>query len=383
VGFIGLRDEIRPSSKSAIQLAIKAGIQVVMITGDRKETAISIAKEVGLIDGENTEKSVLTSDDLTNLTNAQLQEILPQMRVIARALPADKSRLVKVCKELNLVVGMTGDGVNDAAALKNADVGFAMGSGTEMAKEAADIVIMDDNFHSITKAVLYGRTIFKSIRKFIIFQSTINVASTLIVFLGPFLRIDFPLTLIQLLWVNLVMDTLAALAFGGEPALLSYMNQNPILRDEPMISPYMWSSILTGGFSIALFSLFFLMSGDVKGLFVRDNLPSIEVFFSAFFGFYIFITTINAFNVRTKKLNLLDNITGNRGFFTVIAVIFIVQMIFTYLGGNWLRTVPLLLVEWVYVFGFCFIIIPVDLFRKIIVKPLLKRKSVQIKVKSD
>jgi len=277
---------------------------------------------------------------------------------------------------LNLVVGMTGDGVNDAAALKNADVGFAMGSGTEMAKEAADIVIMDDNFNSITKAVLYGRTIFKSIRKFIIFQSTINVASTLIVFLGPFLRIDFPLTLIQLLWVNLVMDTLAALAFGGEPALLAYMRQNPIKRDEPIISPYMWSSILVGGISIASISLFFLMNNEVKTLFVRNSIPSMEVFFSAFFGFYIFITTINAFNVRTKKTNLLANITGNRGFFSVIVTIFVIQMIFTYLGGSVLRTVPLLAEEWGYIFLACFLIIPIDLLRKVVVKPLIKKNAV-------
>jgi len=306
VGFIGLRDEVRASSKPAIELAQSAGIQVVMITGDRKETAISIAKEVGLLtETDNLEKSVITSDDMNIeiCSDQQLQKLLPNLRVIARALPSDKSRLVTICKDLNLVVGMTGDGVNDAAALKNADVGFAMGSGTEMAKEAADIVIMDDNFNSITRAVLYGRTIFKSIRKFIIFQSTINVASTLIVFLGPFLRIDFPLTLIQLLWVNLVMDTLAALAFGGEPALLSYMRQNPIKRDEPIISPYMWSSILVGGFSVASISLFLLMNDYVKTFFVRDSIPSIEVFFSAFFGFYIFITTINAFNVRTKKTN--------------------------------------------------------------------------------
>jgi len=383
VGCFGLRDEIRGSSKDAIALAISAGIQVIMITGDRKETAISIAKEVGLLQDNNYNHRVLTSDDLNGLSDPELQKMLPELRVIARALPNDKSRLVNICKALNLVVGMTGDGVNDAAALKNADVGFAMGSGAEMAREAADIVIMDDNFDSITKAILYGRTIFKSIRKFIIFQSTINVASTLIVFLGPFLRIDFPLTLIQLLWVNLVMDTLAALAFGGEPALKAYMKHKPIPRDSPIISPYMWSSFILGGTSIACVSLYLLLSTFVRTLFVRNSLPSEEVFFSAFFGFYIFITTINAFNVRTKKLALLDNITGNRGFFVVIVIIFVVQMVFTYLGGSVLRTVPLTLSEWGYVFGMCFVIIPVDLLRKIIVKKVLKKENRNIKVKTD
>jgi calcium-translocating P-type ATPase len=289
VGCFGLRDEIRDTSKEAIQLAINAGIQVIMITGDRKETAISIAKEVGLLEDNNYDKRVLTSDDLKRLDKSEIQKMIPDLRVIARALPSDKSRLVKICKKLNLVVGMTGDGVNDAAALKNADVGFAMGSGAEMAREAADIVIMNDNFESITKAVLYGRTIFKSIRKFIIFQSTINVASTLIVFLGPFLRIDFPLTLIQLLWVNLVMDTLAALAFGGEPALKAYMKQKPIPRETAIISPYMWSSILIGGASIACVSIFLLLSTFVRTFFVRNGVASEEVFFfRVFWILYIY-----------------------------------------------------------------------------------------------
>jgi calcium-translocating P-type ATPase len=370
-----LRDEIRDTSKGAIELAIAAGIQVIMITGDRKETAISIAKEIGLIGNNDYEKRVLSSENLKKLSDEELQKLLPELRVIARALPTDKSRLVQICKNLNLVVGMTGDGVNDASALESADVGFAMGSGTEMAKEAADIVIMDDNFNSITKAILYGRTIFKSIRKFIIFQSTINVASTLIVFLGPFLRIDFPLTLIQLLWVNLVMDTLAALAFGGEPALRSYMYQKPIPRLTAIISPYMWSSIIIGGFSVACVSIFILLSEYVKTFFVRDSVPSLEVFFSAFFGFYIFITTINAFNVRTKRLNLFENVTANRGFIMVVISIFIVQMVFTYLGGKYLRTVPLTITEWGYIFGMCFIIIPIDLIRKVLVKKIFPSKK--------
>uniref|UniRef100_A0A6B2L0B8 Cation-transporting P-type ATPase C-terminal domain-containing protein n=1 Tax=Arcella intermedia TaxID=1963864 RepID=A0A6B2L0B8_9EUKA len=387
IGLIGLRDEIRKESKEAIQMAKNAGIQVVMITGDRKETAISIAREVGLLpethlhdeDGSDRHlprNSVFTSEEINKMTEEELISILPNIKVIARALPTDKSRLVALCQKQDRVVGMTGDGVNDAAALSRADVGFAMGSGTEMAKEAADIVIMDDNFISITKAILYGRTIFRSIRKFITFQSTINVASTLIVFLGPFLGIDFPLTLIQLLWVNLVMDTLAALAFGGEPALARYMHDKPIRRDEAIVSPEMYSSFLLGGTFIAGMSIAFLTLEAFKDFFIRDGVYYNEGFLTGFFGFFIFITTLNAFNVRTRKLNVLDNIFKNPGFILVLVVIFCVQIVFTWIGGSVLRTVPLNYREWVVVISFSFIIFPFDLMRKVLIAPWLPKRLI-------
>eukprot|EP01092_Planopodium_desertum_P012697 TRINITY_DN60051_c0_g2_i2.p1 TRINITY_DN60051_c0_g2~~TRINITY_DN60051_c0_g2_i2.p1 ORF type:complete len:201 (-),score=27.99 TRINITY_DN60051_c0_g2_i2:44-646(-) len=192
------------------------------------------------------------------MTDAELADRLPKLSVIARARPTDKSRLVGIAQSLNKVVGMTGDGVNDSAALKKSDVGFAMGSGAEVSKEAADIVILDDNFASITQAILYGRTIYKSIQKFIVFQSTVNMASTIIVFIGPFMGFDFPLTLTQLLWVNLVMDTLAALAFGGEAALGRYMTEKPIRRDAPIIDTRMWASFAVNAVFIAVLSILFL-----------------------------------------------------------------------------------------------------------------------------
>jgi len=363
VGVVGVMDEIRPESKPAIALAKAAGIQVVMITGDRKETAVAVASEMGLL---TADKISVTSTQLKSLTDEQLQEKLPTIGVIARALPTDKSRLVRIAQGINKVVGMTGDGVNDSAALKKADVGFAMGSGSEVAKEAADIVILDDNFSSITQAVLYGRTIYKSIRKFIVFQSTVNCASLLIVFLGPFLGFDFPLTLIQLLWVNLVMDTLAALAFGGEPALDRYMKERPIRRDSPIISFSMWSSILVNGGFIAFLCTIFLTYDPVRELFLRDGKPDEEVFLTAFFTFFIFLTNFNAFNVRTVKTNIFDHMFDNRGIVIVVALIFTVQIVFTYIGGNFLRTVGLTTNEWILITGASMIIIPFDIMRKIV-----------------
>jgi P-type Ca2+ transporter type 2C len=397
IGVVALKDEIRPESKDAIRLMKQAGIQVVMITGDRVETAVSIAKEIDLVpsrsggdelskssDKLSTHvKSVITSDELHKMSDDEVSAILPQLRVVARALPTDKSRLVRIAQSStngsqSLVVGMTGDGVNDAAALKKADVGFAMGSGTEVAKEASDLVIMDDNFYSIAQSVLYGRTIFRSIRKFIVFQSAINVASTLIVFLGPFLGFDMPLTLIQLLWVNLVMDTLAALAFGGEPALQSYMADKPVSRTEAIISPDMWSSILSGGCFIAALCIAFLTNDHIEEFFTRagqtaasDNNP---VFLTAFFCLFIFTATINAFNVRTPKINIFDHITGNVGFIFVIAFIWLVQVAFSFIGGSILRTVPLEPHEWGAIMKGSLLIIPFDMLRKIIVAPFLPKQ---------
>lgn len=215
-----------------------------MITGDRRETAVAIAKDAGLLQRPN--ELVWTSAELAEMSDEQVKLELHKLRVVARALPMDKSRLVRLAQEMNLVVGMTGDGVNDSPALKKADVGFAMGSGTEVAKEAGDIVILDDNFLSIKQAILYGRTIYNSICKFIVFQLTINFSAVAINFIAPFIGIDKPLTITQILWINLVMDTLAALAFGGEPALEKYLREKPKDRSAPIVSQKMLTTISMG-----------------------------------------------------------------------------------------------------------------------------------------
>lgn len=363
VGIIGIRDEVRPESAVAIKEVQEAGVQVVMITGDRKDTAVAIAKEAGIIQNEND--LVLTSDELGTMSDDEVKSKIKSIRVVARALPSDKSRLVRLAQENGLVVGMTGDGVNDSPALKKADVGFAMGGGTEVAKEASDIVIMDDNFSSIDKAILYGRTIFNSIRKFIIFQLTINVSAVLISFAAPLLGMENPLSIIQILWVNLVMDTLAALAFGGEPALKRYMRERPKRRDENIISKEMMSSILVGSLWIFALSLFILLS-PVSDRWFRGDETS-KYLLTGYFTFYIFIAAFNAFNARTDKINLFDNIGKNHGFWRVILLIIVVQIIMTTFGGDILRCYGLVANEWIVVTIMAFTIIPVDIIRKVIV----------------
>lgn len=363
VGILGIRDDVRPESIEAIKEVHDAGVQVVMITGDRKDTAVAIAKEAGLLTG--ADDIVLSSDEMQELSDEDLKSKLKNIRVVARALPSDKSRLVRIAQELNLVAGMTGDGVNDSPALKKADVGFAMGGGTEVAKEAGDIVILDDNFSSIDKAILYGRTIFNSIRKFIVFQLTINVSAVLVSFMSPLLGMENPLSITQILWVNLVMDTLAALAFGGEPALRRFMQERPKQRDESIISKYMWTQILTGSIWIFILSMFMLIA-HLADSFFRDD-PANKYMLTGYFSFFIITSVFNAFNARTDRLNLFDNIKGNSGFLKILALIVVVQVAMTYLGGNILRCYGLTANEWVFIIILSFTIIPLDLIRKLIV----------------
>ena len=359
-----IKDELRKESKGAVDIVRKAGVQVVMITGDNKETATSIAKETGIIN--NSTDLVLTSSDMAQMSDAELKKKLPNLRVVARALPQDKSRLVRISEEENLVVGITGDGVNDAPALKKADVGFAMNSGTEVAKEASDIILLDNNFYSITKAILYGRTIFKSIRKFIIFQLTVNFCAVFLSIIGPFIGVATPVTVIQMLWINMVMDTLAGIAFSYEAPLSEYMEENPKDRYEPILNNYMIHEIVFIGVYSSLLCIFFLKSPYIHSFF-RDDIND-KYFLTAFFGLFIFISIFNSFNARTSRLNIFANLFKNKMFMIVILFIAIVQFILIYYGGELFRTVGLSFKEIEIMLLCAFSVIPVELFRKIYLK---------------
>lgn len=308
---------------------------------------MAIAREAGLL--VSAKELVWTSAELAAMSDEDIKDNLSKLRVVARALPLDKLRLVRLAQEKNLVVGMTGDGVNDAPALKRADVGFAMGSGTEVAKEAGDIVILDDNFLSIKQAILYGRTIYKNICKFIVFQLTINFAAVATSFIAPFLGIDKPLTITQILWVNLVMDTLAALAFGGEPALASYMAEQPKRRSEPIVSRRMLEQIVFSGTVMTVVGLAFFQSNCIDSLF--RGAPDHIYTYTGFFCVFIMMAVANAFNVRTDELQVVKNLQQNPAFWRVMLLIVAVQIGMTYLGGSVLRTAPLVAQEWLVVAG--------------------------------
>lgn len=363
VSIILIKDEVRKEAVEGVKTVSNAHIKTVMITGDNKDTAIAIGKECGIY---NDGDLVLTSEELNKLSDEELKKKILNLSIVARSLPSDKSRLVRICQELNLVVGMTGDGVNDAPALKKADVGFSMGSGTEVAKEASDIVILDDNFMSISKAIHYGRTIFKSIRKFIILQLTINLCALSLSIIGPFINIEMPITVIQMLWINMVMDTLAGLAFSFEPPLKEYMQESPKKKDESIINKYMLNQIFFTGVYSALICILFLKLPFIKNLFRQD--VNDKYLYTAFFGLFIFIDIFNAFNARTHRLNLLANILKNKVFIVIMIFIILVQIILIYCGGNIFRTSGLTLFEFEIMILFALTVIPFDWIRKLILK---------------
>ena len=361
IGLIYIKDEVRPEAIEGLKLIKSANINTVMITGDNIDTAKAIGREVGLI--QNQTDIILTSEQFNKKTDEEIKELLPNLKTLARSLPQDKSRLVKIAQSANLVVGMTGDGVNDAPALKKADVGFAMGSGTEVAKSASDIVILDDNLLSISNAVLYGRTIFKSIRKFIIFQLTMNICAVSISIIGPFIGVDVPVTVIQMLWINMVMDTLAGIAFSFEPPLKEYMNEKPKVKNENIINRYMRDEIIFTGAYSALMCVFFLKSPFIHSIF-RDSIDD-RYLMTAFFGLFIFMGIFNCFNARTHRLNLFAHLSKNKVFLTIIMFILIVQIYLIYYGGDLFRAYGLSPFEFEIMLLLSLTVVPVDWIRKI------------------
>ena len=375
VGFVGIRDDVRPEAKQAIKEVQNAGVQVVMITGDRKETAVAIAKEAGLLNSKSD--VALTSEELNKMSDKEVKAILPNLKVIARALPTDKSRMVKLAQELNLVCGMTGDGVNDAPALKRADVGFAMGSGTDVAKEAGAIVILDDNFKSIENAILYGRTIYNNILKFIKFQLTINVGAVAVCAIAPFFGIEEPLKITHILWINLVMDGLGALALGSEPALKKYMLEKPKSRTQSIVSAKMMNQILFAGAWVAVLSFAFL-----KAPFFINMFANTEEHMTAYFSMFVLCAVFNGFNVRSNTINIFEHIKENMSFLKVMGVIVIVQAALTLVGGELFSCTPITVKNWLVIIAMAFTIIPVDMIRKVIFNSLDKEKDLKNLAKS-
>ncbi len=361
VGSVLLKDEIRKDAKEGIKLIKSSGVKMIMVTGDSLDTALFISKELNLL---NDDDIYLTSSDLSLMSDDEIKSKINKIKVVARAKPHDKSRLVKIIKEMNLVVGMTGDGINDAAALKKCDVGFAMGSGTDVAKEASDIVILDDNINSISMAILFGRTIFKNIRKFIIFQLTMNICAMSLSIIGPFIGISTPVTVMQMLWINMIMDTLAGLAFAYEEPLLSYMDEKPKSKNEPIINKYMYEEIVFTGLYSSLLCILFLKIPFVKSL-IRYDVND-KYFLTAFFALFVFMGIFNAFNARTNKYNLFYRIKNNKVFLIIFMIVAIMQIYFIYYGGIIFRTYGLNLKELLIVLGLAFSVVPVDLFRKFI-----------------
>lgn len=373
-------DELRREAAPAVKSCKSAGISVVMLTGDNSKTAAGIAIECGIlpadsnkfriIDDDCSAAEYLQSDShlptvidgpcLRSLDDNVLTALIPYIAVISRVTPSDKSRLVKLAKAAGHVTGMTGDGINDAPAIKAADVGFAMGSGTDIAREAGDIVITDDNIASITKAVLFGRTIFRSIRKFIAFQLTMNLSAVGVSVLGPMFGIDNPVTVIQMLWVNIIMDTLGSLAFAGEPALEEYMKSPPVKRNEGILTGRMVREIILTGLYAIILSMFFLISPSIRHIAGCNQTRLLTLFFAMF----IFMGICIAMCVRTERINILANISKNRAFAIIMPAVAAVQLLIIYFCGDIFRCVPLDTKELIFSAVMAFTVIPADTIRK-------------------
>lgn len=366
IGIVCIRDNVRSSIKQTVETMNSAGIQVVMVTGDRKETAVAIAKEAGIVTGEND--LVLTHDELTALSDQELKQKLPFLKVVSRALPMDKKRLIEAAQDLDMVAGMTGDGVNDSPALKSADVGFSMGDGTEVAREASDIVILNNSLTSIEKAVLYGRTMSKSVSKFIIFQLTVNVTTIAMSLLSPLLGLKEPFTIIQILWINLIMDTLAALAFGEEPTLDRYMNEKPVAKKANILTGYMKSAIGVASVFITVVCLAILKNvGGIQD-FITNGTGNFEMVTTFTFTVFIYAVIFNSLNTRSNGFNIFEHIGENKKFSIVMISIAVVQTLIIQFGGKVFSTVPIDIHHYIVALLIAVLIIPADFIRKALTK---------------
>ena len=410
-----LCDELRPEARAAVDDLRGAGVQVVMITGDHPETAAAIAKEAGLFlpvlqrekrktsrhtprerdfsaqnaaprnipqnaqngirqsipqPAANENLVVLTGGELAAMSDEEVLKILPRLRVVARALPTDKSRLVKLSQRLGYVTGMTGDGINDAAALKKADVGFALGSGTEVAKEAGDVVITDDNLSSVVKAAAYGRRVFKSIRQFVVFQLTMNLCAVGVSLLAPFIGFDTPVTVMQMLWINMIMDTLASLAFAGIRVDPQDMRRPPVPLSEPVLTRRLAGRVAATGIYCVLLCMYFLKSPKIAAFFRTNESKGAAHFYTAFFSVFVFSGLFGAFHARTDSPNPFRRMKGGGSFVIFIALTSLCQIALLYCGGAVFRTSGLSFAELILTLALSATVLPVGAIVKLAERPL-------------
>ena len=363
-----LRDNVRTDAVETVEILNHAGIQVVMVTGDAEETATAIAKEAGILKNEKKDV-VLTHEELEKMSDEELKKVLPDLRVVSRAKPLDKKRLVSMSQPLENVCGMTGDGVNDAPALKQADIGFAMGDGTAVAQEAGDVVILNNSLTSIKDCVLNSRTMAKSVGKFLIFQLTVNISTLLMNIIAPILGWTEPFSIVQILWINLIMDTLAAMAFGGEPILDRYMEDQPAKRTDNILTTYIKSAIGTSAIFITLGSILILENiAGITSFVTPADCADPELYEKTFmFAFFIYSIIFNSLNTRSERYNLFEHISENKNFIRVMGAIFILQTIIIQIGGKVFDTTMLNVKALLVSMVLAVLIIPVDLIRKVII----------------
>lgn len=363
VGLVGIKDPLRDGVRVALNSCRAAGVEVKMLTGDDLGTARSIARDSGIMESDTD--LVLTSNEFQKLTDADLAHVAPKLRVLARSSPMDKLRLVRALRTDSSVVAVTGDGINDTPALKAADVGLAMGSGHEVAKEASDIVLVDDNFASIVTGISWGRTLYENIQRFLQFQLSVNVVALACALIGPLVGVPLPFTVPQLLWINIIMDTFAALALSTDPPRSRYMKQSPVPRGAHIITPAMAvtigiNSIYQVGVLLTLLLTDFLGGDSV--------LQKQAIFFTVFVMFQFW----HKFNCRSLRHNEspFERILQSRNFLVIVGAITVVQVVMVQLSdvvpivGEVFRTVPLTLDKWLWILLVTSTVLPVAWFAR-------------------
>ena len=359
LGVIGVVDPVRAEVPAAVETAHKAGIQVIEITGDCIETARAVAAECGIYkDGD----VALTNDEFEAMTDNEVKQIIPSLRVISRCSPNTKLRLVTLAQEIGRSVAMTGDGVNDSPALKRADVGFGMQSGSDVAKEASDIILTDDNFASVVKAVELGRTFMHNIMMFLEFQLPINISLLILSVIYPMITASALLASVQILIVNIIMDSLNSLSFGGEPPKEEYMTENPIRKGSGLFIRGAKKRITLSTITfIALYGV--ITFSPIAKMFSTETAAM-----TARFALLCFMAVFNGFNIRTEHINLFNGIDKNKMFSVIAVGIFAMTFVLCNFAGNLVKVTALDLQHWMVILILSFMVIPVDLIRKIIGK---------------
>jgi P-type Ca2+ transporter type 2C len=336
-GFVGIRDHLRDNIPESVATCQHAGIKVRMVTGDNKETARAIAQESGIMQGG----TVISGAEFRSLSKDEQTTVSKTLDVMARAEPMDKLLLVEALQRTGAVVAVTGDGTNDAPALKHGDVGLAMGiAGTEVAREASDIILLDDSFASITSAVWWGRSLYENIQRFILFQLTINFCACILVFIAPLLGFAEPFTIIQILWINIIMDTLAAFALCSEAPHRGLMSHKPVPQDAKIVTPFMWLSVVVTGTFLIIAGLLQMATGFLGG-------TTPEEINTVFFAGFIMAAVWNGINCRALDGKMPPFFKGNPTFFIVMGLIVAVQVAIVQYGGSVFATVPLSPIQWI------------------------------------
>lgn len=362
LGIVAISDPVRADVPDAIEEVMNAGIGIKIVTGDTPGTAKEIARQIGLWkDTQDNSENIITGPEFAELSDEQLKERVGKLKIIARARPLDKKRLVAALQANNAVVAVTGDGTNDAPALKGAHVGLSMGDGTSVAKEASDITIIDNSFTSIGRAVMWGRSLYLNIQRFILFQMTVNVAACLIVLVGAFMGLQSPLTVTQMLWVNLIMDTFAAMALASLPPSKAVMQKKPRAREDFIISRSMWKFIIGTGsifFFILLGFLYYFQHTDLTSLTQLWSIPFGEntgmsaYELSLFFTIFVFLQFWNLFNAKAFSTGKSAfHFKNCQSFLLIVALILGGQILIVELGRDFFNVTPLKFLDWVIIIG--------------------------------